>query len=183
MHLLDISVTGRGFPALTVTMLAATLLLLLFVPFLPSSRAQLDQGEEDQDLPLASNGQPFPWNDVRLPQTISPVHYDLTIHANLTTLDFLGVVRIQLDVHEDTNTIVLHAKDMQVSNVWLFAPEGVSLLQVLEYPENEQLALVSESVLNKDRKYEVLLQFSAQLSDSFHGFYKSTYTTSSGEVR
>lgn len=162
-------------------MLLAPLLLLLSVLLSPSSGAQLPN--QAKDLPIATNGQPFPWDRMRLPKTISPLLYDLTIHPNLTTLDFTGVVRIQLDVHEDTKTIILHAKQMQISGVLLLAPEGVKHLQVLEYPRYHQLALQSDSVLTKGRKYEVQLQFAANLSDSFHGFYKSSYRTGSGEVR
>uniref|UniRef100_A0A8C4HNR7 Aminopeptidase n=1 Tax=Dicentrarchus labrax TaxID=13489 RepID=A0A8C4HNR7_DICLA len=126
---------------------------------------------------------PFPWDRMRLPKTVYPLHYDLTIHPNLTTLDFTGVARILLDVHEDTSMVVLHAKQMQVSNVLLLAPEGVRPLRVLEYPPFHQLALLSDSVLTKGRRYEVQLEFAANLSDSFHGFYKSSYRTKNGEVR
>ncbi|XP_037634146.1 endoplasmic reticulum aminopeptidase 1-like isoform X1 [Sebastes umbrosus] len=164
-------------------MLAAHLLLLLFVPFPPSSGAQLPDQGQAKNAPIATNGQPFPWDRMRLPKTISPVHYDLTIHPNLTTLDFTGVVRIQLDVHEDTSTIILHSKQLQISNVWLLIPEGLKPLWVLEYPRFHEIALLSDSVLTKGRRYEVQLEFAAILSDSFSGFYKSTYRTSSGEVR
>lgn len=162
-------------------MLVATLLLLLFSPFPPSLGAQLPN--RAKDAPIATNGQPFPWECMRLPKTVSPLHYDLTIHPNLTTLDFTGVIRIQLDVHEDTSVIVLHAKQMQISKALLLAPEGMRPLEVLEYPPFHQLALQSESVLTKGRRYEVQLEFAANLSDSFHGFYKSSYRTRSGEVR
>ncbi|XP_047197366.1 endoplasmic reticulum aminopeptidase 1b [Hippoglossus stenolepis] len=161
----------------------APLLLLLFLPFPPSSGAQLPNQGQAKDPPIATNGQPFPWDRMRLPKTIYPLHYDLTIHPNLTTLDFTGLVRIELDVLEDTSMIVLHAKQMQISHVMLLAPEGVRPLRVLEYPHFHQLALQSDSVLTKGRKYEVQLEFAANLSDSFHGFYKSSYRTSSGEVR
>ncbi|XP_035514165.1 LOW QUALITY PROTEIN: endoplasmic reticulum aminopeptidase 1b [Morone saxatilis] len=176
--------TVRRPPAFIDTMLAAPLLLLLlFVPVPPSSAAQLPNQGQAKDVPIATNGQPFPWDRMRLPKTVSPIHYDLTIHPNLTTLDFTGVARILLDVHEDTSTVVLHAKQMQVSNVLLLAPEGVRPLRVLEYPPFHQLALLSDSVLTKGRRYEVQLEFAANLSDSFHGFYKSSYRTKSGEVR
>lgn len=161
-------------------MLAVPVLLLSAV-FPLSSGAQLPN--PGQDLPTATNGQPFPWDRMRLPKTVSPLHYDMTIHPNLTTLDFTGVVRIQLDVHEDTSVIVLHAKQMHISNALLLAPEGARPLQVLEYPQSHQLGLLSDSVLTRGRKYEVQLEFAANLSDSFHGFYKSSYRTSSGEVR
>lgn len=174
----------RAFPASDVTMsVAPLLLLLLFASLSPSSGAQLPNQGQAQDVPIATNGQVFPWDRMRLPKTVSPLHYDLTIHPNLTTLDFTGVVRILLDVHEDTDTIILHAKQMQISNALLLAPEGVRPLGVLEYPRFHQLGLLSDSVLIKGRKYEVQLEFAANLSDSFHGFYKSSYRTSSGEVR
>lgn len=166
-------------------MLAAPLLLLLplLVPFPPSSGAQLPNQGRVEEAPVATNGQPFPWGRMRLPKTVSPLHYDLSLHPNLTTMDFKGVVRIQLDVQEDTGAIVLHAKQMQVSNAWLLAPEGARPLRVLEYPRFHQLALLSDAVLTRGRKYEVQLEFAANLSDSFHGFYKSSYRTSTGEVR
>ena len=174
-----------GLPTFIVTMLVAPLLLLLplFAPFPHSSGAQLPNQGKARDPPMATNGQPFPWDRMRLPRTVSPLHYDLTLHPNLTTFDFTGVVRIELDVHEDTSAIVLHAKEMQVLDVLLLAPEGARPLRVLEYPNFHQLALISDSVLTKGRRYEVQLGFAAKLSDSFHGFYKSSYRTSSGEVR
>ena len=168
-------------PAVSATMLP--LLLVLLVPVPLSSGAQIPNQDQAKDLPTATNGQKFPWSRMRLPKTISPLHYDLTIHPNLTSLHFTGVVRIDLDVLEDTRTVILHAKQMRVSNALLLAPEGAAPLQVLEYPGFHQLALVSGSVLTRGRKYEVVLEFAANLSDSFHGFYKSSYRTSSGEVR
>ncbi|KAG7489451.1 endoplasmic reticulum aminopeptidase 1-like [Solea senegalensis] len=165
-------------------MLVALVLLLLPFGSLPtSSGAQVPNQGQIKDPPIATNGQPFPWNHMRLPKTISPLHYDLSIHPNLTTLDFTGTVRIELDVHEDTSSIVLHSKKLQIFSVLLLAPEGVRPLQVLEYPRSHQLALLSDSMLIKGSKYEVQLEFAANLSDSFHGFYKSSYRTSSGEVR
>ncbi|XP_022047164.2 endoplasmic reticulum aminopeptidase 1b isoform X2 [Acanthochromis polyacanthus] len=172
----------RRFSSFTVTMLAS-LLLLLCALSPPSFGAQLPNQNQAKEPPVATNGQPFPWDRMRLPKTITPLHYDLSIHPNLTTLDFTGVVRIELDVHEDTSTVILHSKQLQISDALLMAPEGVKPLQVLEYPRFHQLALLSDSVLTKGRKYEVQLEFAANLSDSFHGFYKSNYRTSSGEVR
>lgn len=163
------------------TMLPHAVLLLVSLSL--SLSAQLPNQASVKDPPIATNGQPFPWMSMRLPKTVFPVHYDLSIHPNLTTLDFSGVVRIQLDVREDTKTIVLHAKQMQVSNVFLLSPESVRPLKVLEYHRFHQLALVSDTTLTKGRKYEVHMEFAANLSDSFHGFYKSSYHTSTGEVR
>uniref|UniRef100_A0A674N812 Aminopeptidase n=1 Tax=Takifugu rubripes TaxID=31033 RepID=A0A674N812_TAKRU len=148
-----------------------------------SSQVSPPNPEQHKEVLISSSGQPFPWNHMRLPKTVSPLHYDLGIHPNLTTLDFTGVVRIQLQVHEDTGVIVLHAKQMQITEALLLAPEGVRPLRVLEYPPFHQLALLSDTLLTRGRTYEVLLGFAATLSDSFHGFYRSSYHTSSGAVR
>ncbi|XP_053726142.1 endoplasmic reticulum aminopeptidase 1b [Synchiropus splendidus] len=156
-------------------MFAALPLLLLLVSTPSSSAAQLPGVKDERE--------PFPWNQMRLPKTIFPLHYDLSIHPNLTSLDFTGVVRIQLDVREDTRTIVLHAKQMMVGNALLLAPDGARPLQVLENPRAHLIALQTPSMMTRGRKYEVQLEFSANLSDSFHGFYKSTYKTKSGETR
>uniref|UniRef100_A0A672HTD0 Aminopeptidase n=1 Tax=Salarias fasciatus TaxID=181472 RepID=A0A672HTD0_SALFA len=164
-------------------LVAPCLLALLSVAFPFSSAAQLPNQSQTKDLPKATSGEPFPWNRMRLPKTVSPLHYDLSIHPNLTTLDFTGVVRIELEVHEDVHAVILHAKNMEISGALLLAPEGAKPLKVLEYPQSHQLALLSDSVLTKGRKYEVQLAFAANLSDSYHGFYKSSYRTKTGEVR
>ncbi|XP_061906716.1 endoplasmic reticulum aminopeptidase 1-like isoform X3 [Entelurus aequoreus] len=158
---------------------AALGLLLMFVYSGSSLGAQLPHFKPP-DIP---GSRPFPWDQMRLPKTVFPVHYMLTMHPNLTTLNFKGIVCIQLDIREDTTAIVLHAKQLKTFNVKLRTPEGVRDLQVLENPYHQQLALVSDEVLTKGKDYEVELEFSAELSDSYHGFYRSSYRTSSGEVR
>ncbi|XP_029619597.1 endoplasmic reticulum aminopeptidase 1b [Salmo trutta] len=176
-----------------MTTLTVTILVLLHVSFAPSLAAQLpgdhDTNGKSSSLlpPIATNGQPFPWIHMRLPETVSPIHYDLLVHPNLTSLDFTGAVQIQLQVFEDTSTIILHSKDLQIAKAELLAPEGPGSLpvplQVLEYPAFHQLALMSDVLLVRGGMYKVRLEFSANLSDSFHGFYKSSYRTTKGEVR
>lgn len=41
--------------------------------------------EEEEDL-VATNGEPFPWDDIRLPTFIKPVRYDIELTPNLTSL-------------------------------------------------------------------------------------------------
>ena len=41
-------------------------------------------------IPLATNGQVFPWNNIRLPKFVKPTRYNITIHPNLTTLEVKG---------------------------------------------------------------------------------------------
>lgn len=40
--------------------------------------------------PIATNGEPYPWHKVNLPNNVRPIRYVLTIHPNLTTMDVKG---------------------------------------------------------------------------------------------
>lgn len=45
---------------------------------------------------------------------IVPLHYQLSLHPNLTTLSFKGSVQIQIDVQNNTNWVVLHSKGLEI---------------------------------------------------------------------
>lgn len=45
---------------------------------------------------------------------IVPLHYQLLLHPNLTTLTFKGSVQIEIDVRNNTNWVVLHSKGLQI---------------------------------------------------------------------
>lgn len=57
----------------------------------------LDQTPESL-VPIASNGEVFPWDDVRLPIFLSPIVYDLYLRPNLTTLGVYGIIRMEFKV-------------------------------------------------------------------------------------
>uniref|UniRef100_A0A8C1V841 Aminopeptidase n=1 Tax=Cyprinus carpio TaxID=7962 RepID=A0A8C1V841_CYPCA len=136
---------------------------------------------------LATNGLPFPWSKVRLPSYIVPVHYHLLIHPNLTTLRFNGSVKIEIDVKNNTNWVVLHSKNLKIFTATVLDEHEAHLsdkvLSVLEYPSHEQIAIFSPKILTSGEKYFLYLEFGAPLSDGFYGFYKSTYKTKAGETR
>uniref|UniRef100_A0A9J7YHC3 Aminopeptidase n=1 Tax=Cyprinus carpio carpio TaxID=630221 RepID=A0A9J7YHC3_CYPCA len=130
-----------------------------------------------------TNALPFPWDKIRLPETVKPQNYDLLIHPNLTSLTFTGVLQILLEVEQDTRAIVLHSKNLQISKAQLLGSTHPRDLQVSEFEAYEQIALFSDGFTFEKGNHVVHLEFYANLSDSFHGFYKGRYTTNSGEVR
>uniref|UniRef100_A0A8C1M2G2 Aminopeptidase n=1 Tax=Cyprinus carpio TaxID=7962 RepID=A0A8C1M2G2_CYPCA len=163
-------------------------LLLVILFFL---EAQFCVQSSDSNSPagenLATNGLPFPWSKVRLPSYIVPVHYHLLIHPNLTTLRFNGSVKIEIDVKNNTNWVVLHSKNLKIFTATVLDEHEAHLsdkvLSVLEYPSHEQIAIFSPKILTSGEKYFLYLEFGAPLSDGFYGFYKSTYKTKAGETR
>uniref|UniRef100_A0A8C2YMT5 Aminopeptidase n=2 Tax=Chinchilla lanigera TaxID=34839 RepID=A0A8C2YMT5_CHILA len=141
----------------------------------------------DTASPEASDGSPFPWNKMRLPEYVVPVHYDLMIHANLSTLTFRGTTEIEVTASQPTSAIVLHSHNLQISKATLRRGAGQQpaeeSLRVLEYPPYEQVALLALEPLLVGLPYTIVIDYAANLSETFHGFYKSTYRTKKGEVR
>ncbi|XP_032701883.1 endoplasmic reticulum aminopeptidase 1 [Lontra canadensis] len=167
---------------------------LVTMPFLPSSLLILLTvstpswcQSSDTTSPKASNGTPFPWEKMRLPEHITPVHYDLLIHANLTTLAFEGTTEIEITASQPTSTIILHSHLLQISKATLKKRVGERLsaepLRVLEYPPHEQIALLAPEPLAVGLAYTVVIDYAGHLSEHLNGFYKSTYRTKEGEVR
>nr|XP_012420004.1 PREDICTED: endoplasmic reticulum aminopeptidase 2 isoform X2 [Odobenus rosmarus divergens] len=140
-------------------------------------------------FPVATNGEPFPWNKLRLPSMVIPLHYDLLVHPNLTSLDFVGSEKIEVLVRDATQYIILHSKDLEVMNVILQSEEDLRYrkpgkkLNVLSYPAHQQIALLVPEKLMADLRYSVAINFQAKLANGFEGFYKSTYRTRGGKTR
>uniref|UniRef100_A0A8C5VAJ1 Aminopeptidase n=1 Tax=Microcebus murinus TaxID=30608 RepID=A0A8C5VAJ1_MICMU len=140
-------------------------------------------------FPVATNGEPFPWPELRLPNTVTPLHYDLLIHPNLTSLDFVASEKIEVLARADTQFIILHSKDLEIKDATLQSEEDSRYmkpgekLRVLSYPIHQQIALLVPEKLMPGRKYYVDIDFQAKLADGFQGFYKSTYRTLGGEQR
>ncbi|XP_028603764.2 endoplasmic reticulum aminopeptidase 1 [Podarcis muralis] len=158
------------------------LVILSLVPFL-----SCNLNCQTTDLCTGGGSNQFPWNKSRLPKHVVPVHYDLLIHPNLTTLTFTGLAKIEIMVIEQTSSVILHSKYLQITKATIQgatgSPDADKEVTVLEYPPYEQIALVATEPLQIEHKYIISIEYSANLSDSFHGFYKSSYRTPEGEVR
>ncbi|MEE6522042.1 hypothetical protein FKM82_020444 [Ascaphus truei] len=135
----------------------------------------------------SSTGDLFPWKNIRLPDYVIPLHYDLLIHPNLTTLTFGGLANITITVTRPTSFLILHSKNLKITKATierkLGSSHGHQDLDLLEHPVNEQIALLNADPLRVGENYTVYIEYNANLSQSFRGFYKSTYRTQDGEIR
>ncbi|XP_053277343.1 endoplasmic reticulum aminopeptidase 2 [Pleuronectes platessa] len=168
---------------LWVTLLALSLLHKSLVECEPNQNSS----PPGVQPPLGTDNLSFPWSRLRLPRYIIPLQYDLFLHPNLTTLSFTGSVRIQIDVQNNTNWVVLHSKGLQIFKATILNQNLVHLsdqvLPVLHNPSHEQIGIFSPRVLSSGQKYFLHIEFGAELVEGFNGFYSSTYRTSTGETR
>ncbi|KAK2493132.1 hypothetical protein MC885_007939 [Smutsia gigantea] len=109
----------------------------------------------------------------------------IMIHANLTTLTFKGTTEIELRASQPTSTVILHIHQLQIFKATLKRGGGEKQPEeprrVLEYTPHEQIALLAPEPLGVGLPYTVVLEYVGNLSETFHGFYKSTYRTKEGK--
>uniref|UniRef100_A0A8C5DEA1 Aminopeptidase n=1 Tax=Gouania willdenowi TaxID=441366 RepID=A0A8C5DEA1_GOUWI len=176
-------------------MLSVRLLGLFFFLLLGGGQCQGSESTLSPHHPEGETFSPgadslsFPWSRVRLPRYIVPLHYRLLLHPNLTKLSYTGSVQIQVDVQNNTNWVVLHSKGLQISSATILdenlahLSDKVPVLPVLHNPSHEQIGIFSPRVLSSGQKYFLYIEFAAELADGFYGFYRSSYTSSTGETR
>ncbi|NXA49531.1 ERAP2 aminopeptidase, partial [Nothocercus julius] len=87
-----------------------------------------------------------------------------------------------------TRAVVLHSKHLEITKAFIEQENGkgqadTKQLQVLEYPPHEQVAFLTAEPLQTDKNYFLSINYIANLSDGFYGFYKSTYKTWDGQTR
>ncbi|XP_072215386.1 leucyl-cystinyl aminopeptidase isoform X4 [Excalfactoria chinensis] len=135
--------------------------------------------------PLATNGKLFPWAKIRLPSDVVPLHYDLDLHPNLTTLKFTGSVKIVVNVTQVTKKIVLHSSGLNITKATITSTAGSQerAVEFLEYPLHDQIAVLTPEPLLAGQNYTVNLVYSSNLSDTYYGFYRISYKDENSKQR
>jgi len=136
---------------------------------------------EAPKTPKATNGEEFPWNEVRLPIFIRPVSYDLDLTPNLETLEVKGIIKLIFRVTEETDFIVFHLSGINITSKTI--NEKLRVQRLLHYPEREQVYLETDSPMKPGKTFSVRLKFEYSLSQSLEGFYLSSYKDSKGIER
>ena len=119
-------------------------------------------------------------NPYRLPRTVVPRRYDLTLEPDLAAASFAGSVAVGVDVVEPTATVVLNAIELEVDEAAVELPDGRRLDARVELDEKAERATL---LLPEDLPAgpaTVHLRFRGILNDKLHGFYRSTFTDDQG---
>ncbi|XP_003216435.2 leucyl-cystinyl aminopeptidase isoform X1 [Anolis carolinensis] len=131
-------------------------------------------------FPLATNGEPFPWAHFRLPVSVVPTHYDVVLQPNLNSMTFKGSVQITVKVRQVTWHIILHSSKLNITKATIASSGSTQPKPVehLEYPLNDQIAILAPEALLVGQEYNISMEYSSNLSDTYYGFYKIAFKDS-----
>ncbi len=122
----------------------------------------------------------------RLPRTVSPRRYELTIAPDLDTATFKGTVDIDLQAHEPVDKIVLNAAELDVSAARL-APAGSTTTKALDGAvaldaAAERLTITFPEAVPPGT-WRLHIDFEGTINDKLAGFYRSRFADSEGNTR
>jgi puromycin-sensitive aminopeptidase len=118
-------------------------------------------------------------NPHRLPRTVLPERYDLTLVPDLPAATFAGSVDIDVVVHEATAAVVLNAIELEVSEAWVTQGDQRHDATVSYDTEAERVRLDLPASLAPGGAV-VSLRFTGILNDKLRGFYRSTFKDDAG---
>uniref|UniRef100_A0A8C3GB38 Aminopeptidase n=1 Tax=Cyclopterus lumpus TaxID=8103 RepID=A0A8C3GB38_CYCLU len=145
----------------------------------------------EQVYPVSTNGELFPWAQLRLPRSIHPLSYDLTLDPDLDNMTFTGRTVISMSVLHNTKLIVLHSSHLNITKATFKNEIMLSAIgdgeardvTVLEYKPRQQIAVKFSEELKTGQYCVLTLDYSANLSHTYDGFYNSSYTDTDGNKR
>lgn len=120
-----------------------------------------------------------PWLRLLLPENIEPVEYFLTQFPDFYFEGsvFSGNVSIRFKVRNQTDSILVHIRELNVTESRLLDEHGnqLSLSDAFEYKTNEYWVVKTVNPLQTGTEATLKLRFEGSLNNSIVGFYKSTY--------
>ncbi|XP_076819067.1 glutamyl aminopeptidase-like [Clavelina lepadiformis] len=134
-----------------------------------------------------------PWKNYRLPNYITPFHYQLTLHPNMTTQTYTGINAMNINITQNTKYILVHADaKLEILSCKLhkvladMSTEDIPITQEFRVPEYEYYVVSTENELepNTGGEYYVLtMEFQSSLVLRIVGLYMSFYKDDKGNEK
>ncbi|KAE8296863.1 Aminopeptidase N [Larimichthys crocea] len=131
-----------------------------------------------------------PWDKYRLPKSLVPDHYNVTLWPrlapNLTTglYIFTGESSVEFECAEETDLILIHSnklnytKDNNGHLATLTSMSGdpaPTIKNSWPKPETQYLVVELNGKMIKGHRYRLFTKFTGELADDLGGFYRSVY--------
>ncbi len=121
-------------------------------------------------------------NKKRLPKSTYPNKYEIELDVDLDNFSYTGAQKVDLNVVEATNNIVLNSVGIEVTKAKIQNSKQDIPLEVNYIEEDEKIVFESQETLSEG-VYELYLEFNSEITDDLKGFYKSSYMSEDGEKK
>lgn len=130
-----------------------------------------------------------PWDQWRLPQTLRPQSYSVTLWPRLKPdanglYIFTGMSSVIFECVEETDLILIHSNKLNISDpvtlTALGSKPAPSIESIKMYPKTQYMAIHLKSKLTAKERYELYTEFVGELADDLGGFYRSEYDDENG---
>ena len=119
----------------------------------------------------------------RLPTTVVPSRYELTLAPDLEAFTFAGEERIHVQVREPVTEVVLNAIELDIRSAEIVAEDGRRLGATVALDEETERATLALEGTAEPGAWVLHITFCGTLNDKLHGFYRSTFTDGDGVER
>ncbi|EDO44762.1 predicted protein [Nematostella vectensis] len=120
---------------------------------------------------MSSEKKPFE----RLPRSVVPRHYDLSLTPNLKEFTFAGQQTVQVEVKSSTEKVVLNSVDIKVNSVQ-FSCDAINFnAQDISYQKDDETVTFTFPSSLPLGNGNLKLDFTGELNDKMKGFYRSKY--------
>ncbi|XP_017873367.1 PREDICTED: aminopeptidase N [Drosophila arizonae] len=127
-------------------------------------------------------------DNYRLPNNTVPISYNVELWTEVHkgTRNFSGVVKIDIQVVEDTKMITLHYRQISSFNATIQSKDSLSSQPIAVVGSTETtrefLILTHTDTLKAGSNWTVTINYTSQLRLDMGGFYISSYTDDNGAV-
>ncbi|XP_013909252.1 PREDICTED: aminopeptidase N [Thamnophis sirtalis] len=129
-----------------------------------------------------------PWDHMRLPKTLMPTFYTVSLQPFLTELRpnfyiFKGKSTVEFQCKQPTDLILIHSKKLNytLQETFLASLRGVNVAappieRTWLVEKTEYLVVKLKEKLLQNETYQLHAEFTGELADDLAGFYRSVYT-------
>jgi aminopeptidase 2 len=173
-----------------MSLLGASVALLLLINNMGANVIPRRELHLNSDRYSESSGARAAGEEYRLPLTVTPEKYTITLTPNYTDFaTFIGEVEILVTAKTAGNNISLHYDNMTIESRSVTELDGTELVldgdndYSYDKTTNIYTLTLSNQNLVLGTQYKINIKYRGHLLDDMAGFYRSFYTTADGETR
>lgn len=115
-----------------------------------------------------------------LPTDVTPIHYDIAVRPDATTLTFAGSVGADVQVVRATNVVTLNAADITFGKVQL---DGSNTTPKVAYDKDAQTATLTFDAPLTVGNHRLAIDYAGKINQQAFGLFSVDYDTAQGSKR